>query len=32
VYRSLTAVAKEITGAHWNGYSFFGLAKKGEQP
>ena len=24
-YRSLTAVAKEITGAHWNGYLFFGL-------
>ena len=24
-YRSLTAIAKEITGAHWNGYLFFGL-------
>jgi hypothetical protein len=28
VYRSLTAVAKAITGSHWNGYHFFGLAKK----
>lgn len=26
VYRSLTAVAKEVTGAHWNGFQFFGLA------
>ena len=25
VYRSLTAIAKEVTGAHWNGYLFFGL-------
>ncbi len=25
VYRSLTAVAKAITGSHWNGYGFFGL-------
>lgn len=24
-YRSLTAVAKRITGSHWNGYLFFGL-------
>ncbi len=24
-YRSLTAVAKAITGAHWNGRKFFGL-------
>ena len=24
-YKSLTAVAKEVTGAHWNGYLFFGL-------
>jgi hypothetical protein len=28
VYRSLTAVAKVVTGSHWNGYHFFGLAKK----
>ena len=26
VYRSLTAVAKAVTGSHWNGYHFFGLA------
>lgn len=25
VYRSLTAIAQKITGAHWNGVSFFGL-------
>jgi Protein of unknown function (DUF2924) len=25
-YRSLTAVAKAVTGAHWNGRLFFGLA------
>jgi len=24
-YRSLTAVAKAVTGKHWNGYHFFGL-------
>lgn len=24
-YRSLTGVAKAVTGAHWNGYHFFGL-------
>jgi len=24
-YRSLTAIAKVITGMHWNGYLFFGL-------
>jgi hypothetical protein len=29
-YRSLSAVAKAITGAHWNGRKFFGLA--GRQP
>ncbi len=28
VYRSLTAVARAVTGSHWNGYHFFGLAKK----
>jgi len=27
-YKSLTAVASRITGAHWNGYHFFGLLKK----
>ena len=25
VFRSLTAVAKAVTGSHWNGYHFFGL-------
>jgi hypothetical protein len=28
-YTSLTAVAKAVTGKHWNGYHFFGLRKKG---
>ena len=27
VYRSLSAVAKAVTGKHWNGYHFFGLWK-----
>ena len=26
-YRSLSAIAKAITGSHWNGYLFFGLTK-----
>jgi hypothetical protein len=26
--KSLSAVAKRVTGTHWNGYHFFGLAKK----
>ena len=25
VYTTLTAIAKEVTGAHWNGYLFFNL-------
>lgn len=25
IYKTLSAVAKEITGAHWNGYLFFNL-------
>jgi len=25
VYKSLTAIAKAVTGAHWNGYLFFNL-------
>ena len=29
IYRSLSAVAKVITGAHWNCYQFFGLPTKG---
>ena len=28
VYRSLTAVAKAVTGSHWNGMLFFGMAGK----
>lgn len=28
VYRSLTLIAREITGAHWSGPRFFGLAAK----
>jgi hypothetical protein len=31
IYRSLTAVAKQITGKHWNGYHFFGLGKGKQQ-
>jgi len=31
VFRSLSAVAKRITGSHWNGYRFFNLQTKGEQ-
>ena len=29
LFRSLTAVAQAITGSHWNGRAFFGLAKTG---
>lgn len=25
VYKSLTAIAKEVTGSHWNGYLFFNI-------
>lgn len=28
IYGSLTALAKVITGSHWNGRHFFGLAQK----
>ena len=28
-YRSLSAIAKAVTGSHWNGYLFFGLTTKG---
>jgi len=27
VYKSLSAVAKAVTGSHWNGFHFFGLGK-----
>jgi hypothetical protein len=32
VYRSLSAVAKAITGSHCSGHFFFGLTQKGPQP
>ena len=28
IYKTLTAIAKEITGAHWSGPLFFGLRKQ----
>ena len=31
VYRSLSAVAKAVTGTHWNGYHFFNLLKDVKQ-
>jgi hypothetical protein len=31
VYRSLSAVAKAVTGSHWNGHLFFGLRDGDEQ-
>lgn len=31
VYRSLSAVAREVTGTRWNGFLFFGLAQKGDE-
>ena len=30
VYRSLSAVARAVTGTHWNGYHFFNLRKNGK--
>ena len=27
-YRSLSAIAREVTGTHWNGFHFFGLSGK----
>ena len=30
-YKSLTAVAKAVTGKHWNGFHFFNLRKTGGQ-
>jgi hypothetical protein len=32
VYRSLSAVAKAVTGSHWNGLLFFGLTAGRNQP
>ena len=31
VYRSLTAIAEEVTGSHWNGLQFFGIKKNGSK-
>lgn len=31
VYRSLSAVAKAVTGSHWNGFLFFGLTDGDDQ-
>ncbi len=31
LYRSLSAIASEVTGSRWNGYLFFGL-KRGKKP
>jgi hypothetical protein len=31
-YRSLSAVAKAVTGSHCSGHFFFGLTEKGEKP
>jgi len=30
-FRSLSAVAKSVTGAHWNGFLFFGIDRKGKE-
>lgn len=29
LFKSLSAVAKRVTGSHWNGYKFFNLNKEG---
>ena len=31
-FATLSAVAKHVTGSHWNGFHFFGLSTKGKQP
>ena len=30
-YRSLSAIAREVTGTKWNGFAFFGLAESAER-
>lgn len=30
IYRSLSAVARAVTGTHWNGYHFFNLKRNGD--
>ena len=32
VYRSLTAVARAVTGTHWNGFHFFRISRRGGKP
>lgn len=32
IYKSLTAIADAITGTHWNGHLFFGLARTKKRP
>ena len=32
VYRTLSAVARAVTGTHWNGYHFFRLNQNGKRP
>jgi hypothetical protein len=29
LYKSLSAVAKKVTGSHWNGFKFFNIEKEG---
>ena len=31
-YRSLSAIAREIAGSRWNGWTFFGLKRQGRTP
>ncbi len=31
IYRSLSGVARRVTGAHWNGFHFFGLPKPSKE-
>ena len=31
VYRSLTAITRQVTGTRWNGYHFFGLRQTGDR-
>ncbi len=32
VYKSLSAIARQVTGTQWNGFSFFGLSsRKGDR-
>ena len=32
IYRSLSAIAQEVTGTKWNGFLFFSLTSTEEQP